>query len=102
MAPGKLAVEHLARDAGVDAVAHLRKQRRERDDFHILRALVAGKGAPKREHAVRACGDDAARAAGDHLLDELGLERAALSRPVRLVLQDLAAAEKRDSLDLAC
>ena len=100
MAPDKLAVEHLSRDSCIDAVAHLREQQRKRNDFHALRTLIASKGSPKREHAVWTCGNDATRAAGRDLLDELGLERAALRRSVRLVLQDLAAAKKRDAIDL--
>ena len=100
MAPGKLAVEHFARDAGVDAVAHLREQQRKRNDFHALRTLIASKRAPKREHAVRTCGNDATRAASRNLLDKLSLERAALRRSVGFVLQDLAAAKKRDAIDL--
>ena len=101
MAPDKLAVEHFARDSCIDAIAHLREQQRKRDDFHALRTLIASERAPKRKHAVWTCGNDATRAAGRDLLDKLGLERAALRRSVGFVLQDLAAAKKRDAIDLS-
>ena len=101
MAPGKLAIEHLSRNSCIDAIAHLHKQQRKRNDFHALRTLIASERAPKRKHAVWTCGNDATCAAGRDLLDKLGLERAALRRSVGFVLQDLAAAKKRDAIDLS-
>ena len=101
MAPGKLAVEHLSRDSCIDAIAHLRKQQRKRNDFHALRTLIASERAPKREHAIRTRGNDATRAAGRDLLDKFSLEQAAPRRSIGFVLQDLAAAKKRDAIDLS-
>lgn len=101
MAPGKLAIEHLSRDSCIDAIAHLREQQRKRNDFHALRTLVTSESAPKCMHAVWTRGNDTTRAAGRDLLDKLGLERAALRRSVGFVLQNLAAAKKRDGIDLS-
>ena len=101
MAPDKLTIEHLSRDSCIDAIAHLREQQRKRNDFHALRTLIASESTPKREHAIRTRGNDATRAAGRDLLDKLSLERAAPRRSVGFVLQDLAAAKKRDAIDLS-